>query len=64
MTNYERIKSMTVEEMVEFICYVDIDELSGVSGYTFIGGDKVFSDEVVLYSENDIKEWLQKEYKG
>lgn len=61
MTNFERIKSMTIEEMANFLNNIDIDE---VSSYSSIGCDIVFSKEVFLHYEEDVKEWLLKEYEG
>lgn len=52
MTNYQKIKDMSIDEMSEFISSIDIDECSGI---TTIG------DKVVLPSLSDIKRWLEDE---
>ena len=53
MTNYERIKAMSVEEMAEFICsiYDDIDICDKhIEGYT-----------IPSYDEDNIGYWLNSE---
>ena len=53
MTNFDRIKNMSVEEMATFICGIyDNDEDLG----KFINGTLI-----PAYNENDIKEWLERE---
>ena len=58
-TNYDRIKSMSVEEMASFICgiYDDYDDLpQRTMYYKFINGD-----EIPDYDEDNIKQWLLQE---
>ena len=56
--NYDRIKSMSVEEMAEFICSIYDDNQEpytadkNIEGYT-----------IPDYDESNIKEWLEKEVK-
>jgi hypothetical protein len=53
MTNYEKIKAMSVEEMAEWICGIfDEDECFGkyICGVT-----------IPAYNENAIKEYLESE---
>ena len=56
MTNYDRIKSMSVEEMAEFICSIYDDKQEpytadkNIEGYT-----------IPDYDESNIKEWLEQE---
>ena len=56
-TNYDRIKSMSVEEMASFICgiYDGYDDYL-IEGYKFICGD-VIPD----YYDDKIKQWLLQE---
>ena len=57
MNNYDRIKSMSVEEMAKLICgiYDGYDDYL-IEGYKFICGD-VIPD----YDEDNIKQWLLQE---
>lgn len=59
MTNYERIKAMSVEEMAEFICsiYDDNYDLSMIN--KIIEGDTIYR-----YNEYRIKDWLNLEAKN
>lgn len=56
MTNYDRIKQMSVEEMAEFICSIYDDNQEpytadkNIEGYT-----------IPDYDEKNIKEWLEME---
>ena len=51
MTNYERIKAMSVEEMAAFICGIfDIQP----DDSKFINGDLI-----PVYDENEIRQWLE-----
>lgn len=52
MTNYERIKQMTIPEMARLLgsTYIDVDEYIRT-----INGDNVFD------SFDDIEEWLESE---
>ena len=53
ITNYDRIKAMSVEEMAEFICGIfDIQP----DDSKFINGDLI-----PMYDENEIRQWLQME---
>lgn len=53
MTNYERIKNMSIEEMAEFICGIfDIQP----DDSKFINGDLI-----PMYDENEIRQWLESE---
>lgn len=53
MTNYDRIKAMSVEEMAEFICGIfDIQP----DDSKFINGDLI-----PMYDENEIWQWLESE---
>ena len=53
MTNYDRIKAMSVVEMAEFICGIfDIQP----DDSKFINGDLI-----PIYDENEIQEWLEME---
>lgn len=51
-TNADKIRSMSVDELANFILSIDIDECSGI---TTIGDTEVFS------SLSDVKEWLERE---
>lgn len=53
MTNYDRIKNMSVEEMADFLCGVYDDEEDGAK---FICGIVI-----PCYNEDDIKQWLETE---
>lgn len=53
MTNYERIKNMSVEEMADFLCGVYDDEEDAAK---FICGIVI-----PCYNEDDIKQWLESE---
>ncbi len=54
MTNFERIKEMSVEEMAEFICSIYDDDVDicnkNIAGYT-----------IPDYDEDSIGEWLNSE---
>ena len=53
ITNFERIKDMSVDKLAEFICGIyDMDE----DNAKFINGTII-----PAYSEYDIKEWLERE---
>ena len=53
MTNFDRIKAMTVEKLAEFICCIyDIEE----DRAKFINGTII-----PCYNQCDIKEWLERE---
>lgn len=53
LTNYDRIKAMSVEEMAEFICGIfDIQP----DDSKFINGDLI-----PMYDENEIRQWLESE---
>ncbi len=58
ITNYERIKNMSVEELAEFICgiYDDYDDIQRTFCYKFINGI-----EIPDYDEDKIKDWLNSE---
>lgn len=53
MTNYERIKNMSVEEMADLLC--NIYE-SDMRDYLYIGGHKIY-----LYGESNVVQWLNSE---
>lgn len=54
MTNYERIKNMSVEEMAQFICGIYDDYVC-----TY---DKIVCGNIIPnYDEGGIKEWLESE---
>ena len=56
MTNYDRIKAMSVEEMAEFICSIYDDNQEP---YT---ADKNIEEYTIPdYDESNIKEWLEME---
>ena len=53
MTNFDRIKAMSVEKLAEFICGIydeDEDNAKFINGIT-----------IPCYNEDDIKEWLERE---
>ena len=56
ITNYDRIRSMSIDEMAEFICSIYDDNQEpytadkNIEGYT-----------IPDYDENNIKEWLEQE---
>lgn len=53
MTNYDRIKAMSVDELADFICGIydeEDDDAKFINGIT-----------IPYYNENDIKEWLDRE---
>ena len=53
ITNYDRIKAMSVEEMAEFICGIfDIQP----DDSKYINGDLI-----PMYDENEIRQWLEQE---
>lgn len=52
MTNYERIKSMTIDEMAEFLCHGDFD----CEKCAYKDNKKGCKDEVNRY-----KKWLEDE---
>ena len=53
VTQFDRIKAMSVEEMAEFICGIfDIQP----DDSKFINGDLI-----PMYDENEIRQWLQME---
>ena len=53
MTNYDRIKAMSIEEMAEFICGIFDIQLDNSK---FINGDLI-----PMYDENEIRQWLEME---
>ena len=53
MTNFDRIKRMSVDELAEFICGIYDTEADAAK---FINGTII-----PAYSEYDIKEWLERE---
>lgn len=53
MTNYDRIKAMSVDELAYFICGIYDDEEDGAK---FINGTYI-----PAYNQRDIKEWLERE---
>ena len=53
VTQFDRIKAMTIEEMAEFICGI-FDVQPDDSKY--INGDLI-----PMYDENEIRQWLQME---
>lgn len=53
MTNYERIKNMSVEEMAEFICSI----------YDDIHGKSIEGDIIPDYDQYKVAEWLDWEVK-
>ncbi len=58
MTNYDRIRNMSVEELAEFICGI-FNENETLTGYfkdKFINGITIPD-----YDEEKIKEWLEME---
>lgn len=58
MTNFERIKQMSMEEMKNFILSLDIDE---VSGFTILEWSSVFR-YAVFEEFQDVEEWLKETY--
>lgn len=53
VTQFDRIKAMSVEEMAEFICGIfDIQP----DDSKFINGDLI-----PMYDENEIRQWLEQE---
>ena len=54
MTNYERIKNMSVEEMAQFICGIYDDDTCKYD--KFICGTTILN-----YDEGGIKHWLESE---
>lgn len=56
MTNYERIKNMSVEEMAEFICSIFDENEKPYTADKFINGYTIPD-----YDEYKIAEWLNEE---
>lgn len=56
MTNYERIKNMSVEDMAEFICSIFDENEKPYTADKFINGDTIPD-----YDEYKIAEWLNEE---
>lgn len=54
MTNYERIKNMTIDEMEKFICSIYDDDTCKFD--KVIGGVTISN-----YDEGNIKKWLESE---
>lgn len=58
MTNFEKIKSMDVEEMADFLTNIDTDIEDIEPIFSCVLGNK----EIEIYnSYGDIKEWLESE---
>ena len=57
MTNYERIKAMSVEEMAEFICSIYDDDIDicdkRIEGYTIPSYDE---DNIGYWLNSDVEE--------
>ena len=53
ITNFEKIKAMTVDELADFICGIYDEEEDAAK---FINGITI-----PYYTEDDIKEWLESE---
>lgn len=53
MTNYERIKNMSVEEMADLLCSIHENDMR----------DSLYIDghEIRLYNESKVAEWLNLE---
>ena len=59
LSNYDRIRNMSIEEMASFICGIcdDYDDLpTRTMCYKFINGV-----EIPDYDEDSIKQWLESE---
>ena len=56
MTNFDRIKAMSVEEMAEFICSIYDD-----NGEPYTADKNIEGDTIPDYDEYKIKEWLESE---
>lgn len=52
MTNYEKIKRMSVEELAEFLGSIDTYNLNQ---------ETTINDTIILKNISDIKEWLESE---
>ena len=58
MTNFEKIKSMSIEEMADFLTNIDTDIEDVEPTFSCVIGNK----EIEVYdSYGDIKEWLESE---
>lgn len=57
MTNYERIKAMSIDEMARFIYGISFDYDDDLYGMKHIG------NILILDEEEDIKYWLESEVK-
>lgn len=53
MTNYERIKNMSLQELSEFICSI----------YDTYHGKCIEGDEISDYNEDAVAEWLDTEVR-
>lgn len=65
MTNYERIKEMTFEEMVDFIQKAELEDIDYGLTYCDVCGGKLFDCEECL--KQCLKQWLNQdssEYSG
>lgn len=58
MTNYERIKNMSIEEMAFFICSIYDDNETPYTADKNIEGDTIPD-----YDEYEVAEWLDSEAK-
>ena len=56
MTNYEKIKAMSVEEMAEFLgsIYIDVNDEQPIFSYSFYSND---GTEITV----DFEDWLESE---
>lgn len=61
MTNFEKIKSMSIEEMADFLCNIDTDIHEEELIFSCCLGDN--NDIEIRDTYGDIKEWLESEAK-
>ena len=59
MTNFERIKAMSIEEMAEFLTNIDTDIYDEEVFFSCCLGDN--NDIEICDTYGDIKEWLESE---
>lgn len=59
MTNFEKIKSMSIEKMAEFLCNINTDMEYGELIFSCCLGRN--NDIEIHDSYGDIKEWLESE---
>ena len=59
MTNFEKIKSMSIEKMAEFLCNIDTDVYDEELIFSCCLGDN--NDIEIRDTYGDIKEWLESE---